>query len=87
MGVKIDKDRLLRADYSKEQPYCIGMSTATNEIQGIIAGSHSDKAPGSNTILNQFLKATGTPLVKILTRLFNACLLLSYSPRQCEVYQ
>lgn len=78
----IDEDRLLRADYSTEQPYCIDLTTTTDEIQGIITRSHSDKAPGNDTIPNRFLKAMGTPLIEILTRLFNACLLLSYFPRQ-----
>ena len=78
----IDEDRLLRADYSKEQQHCVDMTTTTEEISSIITRSHSDKAPGNDTIPNRFLKAMGTPLIEMLTRLFNACLRLSYFPRQ-----
>ena len=48
----IDKDRLLRADYSREQPHCINIATTINEIQSIIMRSHPDKALRNDTILN-----------------------------------
>lgn len=58
------------------------MSTSIEEIQGIITQSKPDKCPGSDGILNRFLKAMGKSLVEVLTKLINACLKYSYFPQQ-----
>ncbi len=78
----IDTEKLFVEDYSSEQAIRTTTGTTTEEIQTIIAGSRPDKCPGSDAIPNRFLKAMGSPLIEVLTNLINACLKLSYFPKQ-----
>ena len=78
----INTDKLFFRDYSAEQPILTTTATSTEEIQDIIAGSRPDKCPGNDNIPNRVLKAMGSPLVEVLTKLVNACFKLSYFPRQ-----
>ena len=78
----IDIEKLFNRDYSLEQGIRSTATTSTDEIQNIISSSRPDKCPGSDGILNRFLKAMGQALVAMLTKLINACFKLSYFPKQ-----
>ena len=78
----IDTEKVFFVDYSSEQAIQTTATTTTEEIQSILMGSRPDKCPGSDGIPNRFLKAMGSALVKMLTKLINTCLRLSYFPKQ-----
>ncbi len=78
----IDTEKLFIDDYSSEQAIHTTATTTIEEIQNIIAGSRPDKCPGSDGIPNRFLKAMGSALAEMLTKLINACFRLSYFPKQ-----
>lgn len=66
-------------------PYADRDRIKENEVLTIISYLKPRKAPGPDQISNLFIKNFPRPLVCLLTRVFNACLKISYFPVQWKV--
>lgn len=80
-GVKAGTDSSFE-DSSFLDPLAISQAVDTQEVLNLLRTRRTNKAPGSDSIPNDFLKAMGEPLAAAVAAIATACWKLGYYPKQ-----
>jgi hypothetical protein len=76
----IDIYKVIFADAMCQDALPLEKSVTPDEIQALLCTRKANKAPGSNLISNNFLKAIGRPLATAVAALASACWNLGHYP-------